>query len=201
MTKSANPRQGGKAKDEDYKSPEAAFAARLVKVRSDRGWTQGKLAERLKQLEYPLGVPQISRIEKGKRAVSLNDAYALAFALDCSLLHLLVDPDAPSPAELATTPELPRVQVVGNVQPETQYDVRAWIVGDGPLLTQDGIQYAYQRSRREIEAQMEAVKAVKLGESSTPLASALRRAIEDHPELQEIFGELPPLRADRKEAS
>src|SRR6516165_4236339 len=121
MTKSST-RKGGKPRSNDWKSPTALFAARLAKVRDQRGLTQRELADRLKQLGHVLPAEQISRIETRKRGVSLDDAFALAYALDCSLVHLLVDPDAGF--------KDPQVVVVGNVQPEQQPDLRAWVSGD-----------------------------------------------------------------------
>lgn len=182
MTKSSE-RKGGKPRSGD-RTPGETFAARLAEVRKRRGWTQARLAERLSQLGYSLPAEQVSRIETGKRGVSLDDAFALAYALDCSLLHLLVDPDAASDG--------PRMLVVGNVQPELQQDVRAWVSGGGPLLGQDPVEYARQRSRSEIEAEMEAVRALRLGQSTTPLVAMLRRA-------QEESGELPRLTPQKED--
>jgi transcriptional regulator with XRE-family HTH domain len=168
-------RRGGQPRPGD-KRPGEVFAARLAEVRDRRGWTQVELSKRLRQLGYSLPAEQISRIETGKRGVKLDDAFALAYALDCSLVHLLVEPDANEP----------EIVVVGNVQPERQQDVRDWISGAGPLLDQDPVEYARQRPRRDIEAEIEAVRAIKIGDPTTPLAAFLRQALERS-------GELPPL--------
>ena len=73
-------------------------AERVREVRKRRGWTMAQLAERC----AAIGAPQITEnalenLEYGRRgtrrAVTVDDLFALAVALDIAPVHLLVTPD------------------------------------------------------------------------------------------------------------
>jgi len=62
--------------------------------RKQLGMSQRSLVERLDSLSYPMKQPVIARIEVGLRAVSLNDAVAIAAALNTTAERLY----APEPS-------------------------------------------------------------------------------------------------------
>jgi len=60
-----------------------------MRVRREQlGVSQRSLVERLEYLGYPMTQPAVARIEVGLRAVSLNDAVAIASALDTTAERL-----------------------------------------------------------------------------------------------------------------
>src|SRR3954454_22931103 len=115
-------RFGGQVKEGDAQ-PAVVFGKRVAAVRLDRGWTQARLAERLRELGYALPREALARLETGKRGVSLEDVFAIAYALDVSPLHLIVPVD-----------DAPRVIVAGGVQPADPGDLRRWVRGEEPLV-------------------------------------------------------------------
>jgi transcriptional regulator with XRE-family HTH domain len=88
-----------------------------------RGWTQHEFRERL--LRYGgLGLDRtgLSRLERGQRAVTVDDLYVIAATLSVSPLHLLVPLD-----------ERPLVKVAPGLPPKPPQTVREWFVGTNPL--------------------------------------------------------------------
>jgi transcriptional regulator with XRE-family HTH domain len=73
-------------------TPTQAVAQSVRYARRLRGWNQAVLAKRLTELGVPTAQSTIARVERGKRGVSLDDAVALAVALDVSLTHLIAGP-------------------------------------------------------------------------------------------------------------
>ena len=77
-------------------------AARLKRIRQERGLTLSDLASKLDDLGRPILVSALSKIEKGQRRVDADDLIALALALDVSPNQMLLPPDA----SMTTTIEL-----------------------------------------------------------------------------------------------
>jgi transcriptional regulator with XRE-family HTH domain len=79
--------------DESPLLPEQVFAQRVREIRTRRGWTQQKLAERLSELGLPTDRTTVLKIEKGEttraRNVSLREALAIAAALEVAPVHLI----------------------------------------------------------------------------------------------------------------
>jgi transcriptional regulator with XRE-family HTH domain len=105
--------------------PSEVFCDRLRQVRKLQGWTQTDLAAALGEAGVELGEFAITRMENGKRGVSLNEAVALSAVLGVSLLHMMVPLDD-SRVQLA--PQLPAIKTA---------DARAWIRGQRPLRQVD----------------------------------------------------------------
>jgi transcriptional regulator with XRE-family HTH domain len=105
------------------KRPSKLFAEQLAAVRGRKGWTQHQLAERLRTLGVPLDRGALSKIEAEIRGVSLDEAIALAAALEVSPLSLF----APRRRDekVAVTPKVYNAQI-GAV-------VRDWVRGSTPL--------------------------------------------------------------------
>jgi transcriptional regulator with XRE-family HTH domain len=105
--------------------PSEVFRERLRDVRRIRGWTQQELAGALDEAGVDLGEFAITRLEKGKRSVSLDEAVAIAAVLGVSPLHMLVPLDD-SGVRLA--PSMPDVRSAS---------ARAWFRGQRPLRRAD----------------------------------------------------------------
>jgi transcriptional regulator with XRE-family HTH domain len=73
--------------------PSHHLARRVREIREHRRWTQQDLANRLAELDFPLGRPAITKIEARDRGVSVDEALALAAALGVAPVHLLVPVD------------------------------------------------------------------------------------------------------------
>ena len=63
-------------------TPNEVFRRRLREVREARGVSQYDLVRELRALGYPMRQPAITRIERGQRKVSLDEAVAIAAALN-----------------------------------------------------------------------------------------------------------------------
>jgi transcriptional regulator with XRE-family HTH domain len=72
------------------RSPEHIFMSRLRVIRTTRRVTQRALAARLAELGVKLDYSAVARIEQGARGISLNEAVAIALALEVTLESLLV---------------------------------------------------------------------------------------------------------------
>ena len=113
--------------------PSEVVALRVRQLRQARGWSARVLAERCAEL----GAPDIDRIrianlESGRRrAVSIDETFALAYALDVSPLHLAL------PLEVVP------VEVTPGYFADAQV-LRAWLRGLLPLPGQDVRTYRSQ---------------------------------------------------------
>jgi transcriptional regulator with XRE-family HTH domain len=112
------------------------FARRVREVRERRGWTQQQLAERLRELGVPIDRTKVNRVETGARAVSVDDALAIAAALGVSP-SVLFFPLARS--------ELVRVTPVRVVSAE---EGRRWFRGEQPLHPADALSRSSQRCQK-----------------------------------------------------
>jgi transcriptional regulator with XRE-family HTH domain len=73
--------------------PSAVFAARLRKIRDDRGLSQAELARQMTEQGRPMSKAAVLRIENGERGLSLDEALAFATVLSAVPAHLLSPPD------------------------------------------------------------------------------------------------------------
>jgi transcriptional regulator with XRE-family HTH domain len=105
-------------------APSEVFRERLRDVRRIRGWTQQELAAALGEAGVDLGEFAITRLEKGKRSLSLDEAVAIAAVLGVSPLHMLVPLDD-SGVQLAPLLPVPAASA------------RAWFRGQRPLRQAD----------------------------------------------------------------
>lgn len=102
------------------------FGERVRAARIRKGWTsQQQLADRLNVLGHAVDRSTIARLEAGKRGVSLDEACAIAAALEVSPLSLMLPLDPGEP--IAVAPKLSA----------SSQAVREWIRGDEPLPGQD----------------------------------------------------------------
>ena len=76
------------------------LAQRLREVRASRMWTQDQLAEALAAAGFPIHRTTLAKIEKGRRAVSVGELFALAAVLDVSPLFLTLPHDHKAPVLL-----------------------------------------------------------------------------------------------------
>jgi transcriptional regulator with XRE-family HTH domain len=158
-------RVGGKPREGDL-TPERSFGLAVARTRGALGLSQQQLTEKLSELGYMLPRESLARLETGKRGASLADVLAIAYALDVSPLHLMVPID-----------DSARLIVVGAVQPADADDLRSWIRGEAPLLSQDPRVFHYVRPRAEIEAERAEIDAVRIGVPTSSSAFFTRQAL------------------------
>ncbi len=90
----------------DGMNPVAARIAENVRtLRKERGLDLADVAERMAELGRPLSLNGVSKVERGKRGVDVDDLVALALALNVSPLRLLLTPDA-SDDRISLTPKV-----------------------------------------------------------------------------------------------
>lgn len=106
--------------------PSECFAIQVKDTRLRKLWSQEKLAERLTELGSPTDQATVARTERGKRNVSLDDAFAYAAALEVSPLFLIL-PRGDDEPPIAVTPFMAT----------TPADGRRWLRGERPLRGQD----------------------------------------------------------------
>jgi len=86
--------------------PVAARVAENVRtLRKERGLDLADVAERMAGLGRPLSLNGVSKVERGKRGVDVDDLVALALALNVSPLRLILTPDA-SDDRISLTPKV-----------------------------------------------------------------------------------------------
>jgi transcriptional regulator with XRE-family HTH domain len=95
---------------------------RIRELRQARGMTQQDLAERLARWGVRIDRTAVAKIEKGRRELTLSEAFMFAVALSVAPVHLFVPTDDDEPIML--TPDV-------GAPPE---HVRAWIRGTHPMF-------------------------------------------------------------------
>lgn len=112
--------------DDEALRPSRVFGVQTRRLRLRKEWTsQQKLADRLSELGHAIDRSALARIERGTRGVPLDEALAIAAALEVSPLSLVLPAESGDP--IAITPSI----VV------TSAEARAWLRGDEPLPGQD----------------------------------------------------------------
>jgi transcriptional regulator with XRE-family HTH domain len=80
--KKTRPKRTRLRQPRDETDPEELFRKRVERMRNRRGWSQRELARRVNDLGLPISQAAISLLEAGQRVVSLNEAVAIAAALN-----------------------------------------------------------------------------------------------------------------------
>lgn len=102
-------------------SPTAALAQRVRQLRDTRGLSQSKLAALLDTYGVSLTREQLANLEAGRRqSVTVEQVFALAYALNCS------------PTDLLTPADSGELMRIGDQEVRAQ-QVRTWMHGGGPL--------------------------------------------------------------------
>ena len=108
---------------EDALVPGEVARLMIRRLRAERGWTQTLLAGRLAQAGYRLGQTDLSRIESGRRRLSVDELVAISAALNVSPARVLdgsrLEPQPAVTVTNAVTVPLSRF--------------RSWIRGTMPL--------------------------------------------------------------------
>lgn len=129
-------------------------AERVRSLRIRNGMSQQDLADRMNHLGARVDRSVVAKVEAGKRAVSLEDVFRFALALDVAPVHLIVPIDGDDPIHLAPQMEAPPAEV------------RNWIRGFTPLPYQDPRVYFTVVPLSETRAAGEALAA---WEQTSPL--------------------------------
>jgi len=106
-------------------TPSEVFAQQLRATRDRKGWSQQRLADRLRELGEPIDRSVIAKIEGGNRPVSVDEAFAFAAALGVPAAALLVPRDGHTSVRVAG------IKV-------TAYVAHRWIRGLSPLTAPEG---------------------------------------------------------------
>jgi transcriptional regulator with XRE-family HTH domain len=95
--------------------------ARIRELRQARGMTQQDLADRLNLNGARIDRTAVAKIEKGRRELTLAEAFMFAVALSVAPVHLFVPTDDDEPIMLTPT------------RGSTPEGMRAWIRGESPI--------------------------------------------------------------------
>lgn len=99
---------------------------RLLELRRRRGLSQTGLSKRLADAGVTLHPTAITKIERGARAVTIEEVLALAYVLNVSPTNLI----------LPTDDDLAPVKITPKIEHQAEW-VRDWIAGVGPLPADD----------------------------------------------------------------
>ncbi|MCU0269062.1 MAG: helix-turn-helix domain-containing protein [Acidimicrobiales bacterium] len=114
-----------KQQTERARPPSEVLPEEVWRLRRARGWSQAKLAEELTAQGWAVGQTTVAKIEAtgaGRRQVTVDELFRLAFALGVTPIALLVPPEPEAFSEVA-----PAVEVEAA-------DVRAWVQGRQRLV-------------------------------------------------------------------
>jgi transcriptional regulator with XRE-family HTH domain len=160
--------------EERQMRPSDVFGARLRETRKSRGLSQEALAQAMTSAGRPINKVAITRIERGERGLSLDEAFALALILRVAPAHMF----SPDEGEV--------VWLTGN-QGVDGSGLRNWLMfGDPLLLSPEG-----RRARARIgfvfgiEELAEALVDAKRGGDQAGVetaAKAIKDRIEAHQE-------------------
>jgi transcriptional regulator with XRE-family HTH domain len=81
------------SEQEKWMSPSEVFAVRLRETRKTRRLSQGELARMVSERGVPMSKTAVLRFERGERGLSLDEALALANALNAVPAYLLSPPE------------------------------------------------------------------------------------------------------------
>ena len=110
----------------------------------------------------PMDQATIARLEKGKRRVTIDEAFTFAYALDVAPAYLFLpvddDVDSQSETQVSVTPNR---AVAGGI-------AREWLRGNAPLPDQDSRKYWTQRPDQEWKALQEGGWVIPPGRRGDP---------------------------------
>ena len=115
-------------------SPGEIFQRRLHQARRAQGVSQRDLVARLSNVGQSMNQAAIARIERGERKVSIDEAFAIAVALDVAPLSLFLPITGNEPVALAPGLEI------------DQAKARRWARGEVPLSPTSFRSYLEQTS-------------------------------------------------------
>jgi len=78
---------------------EYQLASRLKTEREDRGWSQGELSRRMKQVGVDLNQSSISKIEASARSISVDELLGFSKTMNIPVMGLLLPGDVKTEAE------------------------------------------------------------------------------------------------------
>jgi transcriptional regulator with XRE-family HTH domain len=140
------------------KAPSKVLAGEVARLRRARGWSTERLSDRLRELGVLLHPTAITKLEKGDRGVSLDEAFALAaaFKVPLSLMALPLREDA----DVAITPTTHvyawRVwEWLHGLEPLVDHDIPQWREDVQPACLYNDVretQKAAQRASAAVRA-------------------------------------------------
>lgn len=163
-------------------SPSETVAARVKELRKRHRWTQADLAGHLAHLGYPVDPTVITRLERGERGVSLDDALAIAYALGVSPLYLVFP-----------VTEGAEIEITSKTTVDAR-DARRWTRGETPLEGQN------EETFFELVSDEKAAAGRRSRETFQRLIDLDRRLYAvraEYNQMHEIAGEAPPEMEER----
>ena len=163
-------------------TPSDLIAARIRKLRNDRGMTVAELAARCRDAGMPHLTAQViyklesQRTNRAPRPVTVDELLVLAYALDIAPVHLIVglDDDAALP---------------GILQRSTgPYGARQWVRGLAPITGSDRKRYEANVPDDERKAQWFMIRDVTNAETLRRTLEQLQGFVgllEQHPDVLE----------------
>ena len=161
----------------DIERPSEVIRRRLREVRDSRRITRDELSDRLEAIGYPIEALTLARIETGRmKRLSVDDVFALAYALDVSPLFLMLPYGGRLVVYEGQTVWLSdeTVEVAASVQPVGSHMLRDWLRGNETLPGQDASRFNRELPPDELANLRAAAAAVEVGLPSPPGAARLR---------------------------
>jgi transcriptional regulator with XRE-family HTH domain len=115
--------------------PSDVFVEQMRIQRARKGWTQKQLAARLAKLGFDVHQTTIGKWEAGERRITLDEALAIAVALDVDPTHMVAGSYSDVPfarPSIALSPKTP---------PLSARQMRMWVRGQQPVWGQDEKRY------------------------------------------------------------
>jgi transcriptional regulator with XRE-family HTH domain len=153
-------------------TPGAIFGRRVKEERERQRLSQEEVVRRLAGLDRPMDRSNLGRIERGETTGQLDNVIALALALGCSPIHLMLPRDDEEEVEMAPKRSL------------SAADARAWLRGSKILDDGDPIAYIAAMSEEDQRAVVLAgvsplALALTSEKTKAKAAESLRAAVDD----------------------
>lgn len=157
--------------------PSAIFRRRLRAALTTRGWSLRQLASRLEELGYPLRASALNKIEHAQRDISLDDAVAIAVALEVPLPLLFLpygdeDGVALTPGR-KVHPDM-ALKWIACDEPMTGSDLSAWHKAVLPVQ----LHRAHDADMADLRAADSAVAAAEYVSDENAVVGARQRRLE-----------------------
>jgi transcriptional regulator with XRE-family HTH domain len=171
-------------KQDEPLTPSQVLARRLRELRNRQGLTAKGLSERLRERGVNLGRVAIAKIEIGERGVSLDEALALAYALNVAPVYLFLPLENDQPVRMAEDKRAVKLKAG---------DMRGWVSGRGAAQGQDKRFYLMEVDEERFEDRRRTVRWAEetlreephlLGDETTTRLKRLADLIQFLPEYQ-----------------
>jgi transcriptional regulator with XRE-family HTH domain len=119
----------------DPQRPSDVFVEQMRIQRARKGWTQKQLAAGLAKLGFVVHQTTIGKWETGERRITLDEALAIAVALDVDPTHMVAGSYSDVPFAR------PSIALSAETPPLSARQMRMWVRGRQPVWGQDEKRY------------------------------------------------------------